>query len=107
MSEKTFQNACWIGAEKRMLQAHMMSVFQFRYLLRILPGSSRASFLFGGNDSRLMDRNKNIQGAEFGKDQSYIELQLDITPLDLGKPAEFRVLRTGYKNDESGMTLSL
>ncbi|MBR6406534.1 MAG: family 78 glycoside hydrolase catalytic domain [Lachnospiraceae bacterium] len=105
MSEKTFQNACWIGAEKRMLQAHMMSVFQFRYLLRILPGSSRASFLFGGNDSRLMDRDKNIQGAEFGKDQSYIELQLDITPLDLGKPAEFRVLRTGYKNDESGMTL--
>ncbi len=93
-------NAQWIGSKNRMLSAHTMSVFQFSYTLQILPGSTKAGFLFGGNDPRLMDRNKNIQDAESGQDGNFIELRMDISGVPLGKPAKFSALRTGYTKDE-------
>ncbi len=34
------------------------------YAVTIAPGSTRASFVYGANDSRLMDRNKNIYQLE-------------------------------------------
>ena len=100
MSDKCFGNAQWIGSKDRMLHAHTMSVFKFSYTVQILPGSSKAGFLFGGNDSRLMDRNKNIQGAESGPDGNFVELRLDVSEVPSGKPAQFTALRTGYVKDE-------
>ncbi len=101
MTDNIFSGAQWIGSKDRMLSAHTMSVFQFSYTLEILPGSTKAGFLFGGNDLRLMDRNKNIQGAMSGPDGNYIELRLDISEVPSGKPARFSALRTGYTKDES------
>ena len=48
----------------------------------IAPGSTRASFVFGANDSRLMDRYKNIYQIESARDGSYIKLELDVSALD-------------------------
>ena len=48
-------------------------------MLAIAPGSTRASFVYGANDSRLMDRYKNIYQVESAKDQSYIRLELDVS----------------------------
>ena len=101
MSDSIFSNAQWIGAGNRVLNAHTMSVFQFSYSVQILPGSTKAGFLFGGNDARLMDRNKNIQDAESGPDGNYVELRLDISGLPSGKPARILALRTGYTKDEA------
>ncbi len=53
-----------------------------KYALTIAPGSTRASFVYGANDSRLMDKFKNIYQVENAKDQSYIKLELDVSGVD-------------------------
>ncbi len=92
----SFLSAKWIGSDALMLSAHTQSTFQFTYTVEILEGSTRAGFLFGGNDSRLMDRNKNIQGAESTRDESYIALVLDIGHVEKGEGARFLAYRRGY-----------
>lgn len=91
-----FGGAKWIGSDQLTLSSHTQSTFQFAYTVEILEGSTRAGFLFGGNDSRLMDKNKNIQGAESSRDESYIALVLDIGPVEKGEGAQFLAYRRGY-----------
>ena len=76
--------AKWIGggAEDLVLYAPYLAIFDVKYALTIAQGSTRASFVYGANDSRLMDKNKNIYQVESGKDQSYIKLELDISAVD-------------------------
>lgn len=93
---QTWKGAKWIGGEELCLSAHTQSVFQFSYRLELTEGTARAAVLFGGNDSRLMDQNKNIQGVCAEKDESFIALVLDIGPLAEGKQALFQVYRRGY-----------
>ena len=65
--------------------------------------SSKAAFVLGGNDSRLMDGDKNIQGVEVKKDKSYVRFELDIANVD-GSPnglAKFNVYRMGYTPDDN------
>ncbi len=86
-----------------MLYAPYLAIFDVKYALTIAPGSTRASFVYGANDSRLMDRNKNIYQLESGKDQSYIKLELDISGVD-GTPdgkAKLHVYRAGYKDTDT------
>lgn len=91
-----FGGAKWIGSDRLILNSHTMSTFQFEYTVEILEGSSRAGFLFGGNDSRLMDENKNIQGAHSQRDESFVALVLDIGPVAQGKGAKFVAYRRSY-----------
>ncbi|HSP90651.1 MAG TPA: family 78 glycoside hydrolase catalytic domain, partial [Vicinamibacterales bacterium] len=97
--------ATWIGggAEDLVLYSPYLAIFDVKYVLAIAPGSTRASFVYGANDSRLMDRNKNIQQLQNAKDQSYIKLELDISALG-GSPdarAKLHVYRAGYApNDD-------
>lgn len=105
MCESVFGAAKWIGAPGRNLHAHTMSVFQFSFRVRLWEGSTSAGFLFGGNDVRLMDRNKNLQGVEVGRNESYVALVLDIGPLAEGKPAVFSACRQGYSKDDGGAPL--
>ena len=86
-----------------MLYAPYLAVFDVKYVLAIAPGSTRAGFVYGANDSRLMDRNKNIQQLQNAKDQSYIKLELDISALG-GSPdarAKLHVYRAGYKDTDT------
>ena len=80
--------ARWIGGgnEDLVLYAPYLAIFDVKYALTIAPGSTRASFVYGANDSRLMDKYKNIYQVENAKDQSYIKLELDISGVD-GTPA--------------------
>lgn len=100
-----FESAKWIGAPRLNLHSHTMSVFQLVYQVRIWPGSTSAGFLFGGNDARLMDKNKNLQGVEVGTDESYVALCLDIASLAEGKPARFYACRQGYSKSDGGTPL--
>ena len=54
--------AKWIGGgnEDLVLYSPYLAIFDVRYALTIAPGSTRASFVYGANDSRLMDKYKNI-----------------------------------------------
>ncbi len=97
--------AKWIGggSEDLVLYSSYLAMFDVKYVLAIAPGSTRASFVYGANDSRLMDRHKNIYQVESGKDQSYIKLELDISALGEspdGK-AKLHVYRAGYKDTDN------
>ncbi len=95
-----WSGATWIGGgdEDLVLYSHYLSIFHVRYAQTIAPGSTRASFVYGANDSRLMDANKNLFQLAAAKDQSYIKLELDVSSVDgseRGK-ARFNVYRVGY-----------
>ena len=105
MCESVFGAAKWIGSPRLNLHTHTMSVFQLSYQVRLLEGSTRAGFLFGGNDARLMDQNKNLQGVETKINESYVALVLDIQPLKTGKSATFSAFRYGYCRDDGNAPL--
>jgi alpha-L-rhamnosidase len=97
--------AVWIGggADDLVLYAPYLAIFDVKYVIAIAPGSTRASFVYGANDSRLMDRNKNIYQVESRRDQSYIRLELDIAALGRtpdGK-AKLHVYRAGYQDTDN------
>jgi len=96
--------ARWIGGgdEDLVLYAPYLAIFKLKYAVTIPPGSSRAGFVYGANDSRLMDRYKNIYQITSRKDESYIKLELDISAVDgtsSGK-AKLNIYRAGYKDDD-------
>ncbi|MDG1573338.1 family 78 glycoside hydrolase catalytic domain [Robiginitalea sp. M366] len=93
--------AQWIGAGPEALQlySHYLSVFQLELGLQLdqASGSTRAAFVFGANDMRLMHRDYNIQGVQQGRNQSYLALELDISGLQTeGGHAKLHLYRVGY-----------
>jgi alpha-L-rhamnosidase len=96
--------AKWIGggAQDLVLYSPYLAVFEVKYAVTIAPGSVRASFVYGANDSRLMDKFKNIYQVENAKDQSYIKLELDVTALGgaADGKAKLNVYRAGYKDTD-------
>lgn len=97
-----WSGATWIGApdEGQPLYSHYLSVFKLQYGLALdqASGSTRASFVFGANDRRLMDKDRNLLGMQNKRDQSYVAFELDISGLDSGKDgrAKFNAYRVGY-----------
>ncbi|PHN01100.1 family 78 glycoside hydrolase catalytic domain [Flavilitoribacter nigricans] len=100
-----WNGATWIGGrdDDQVFYPHYLSVFKLEYSLALdaASGSTRAAFVFGGNDQRLMDRDLNMQAVENGKDESYIAFELDISDLNDGSgPAKFNIYRVGYIEDD-------
>ncbi len=97
--------AKWIGGgnEDLVLYSPYLAIFDVKYIVAIAPGSTRASFVYGANDSRLMDRNKNIYQVQSAKDQSYIKLELDISALggSTDGKAKLHLYRAGYKDTDN------
>ena len=79
--EAVFGDAKWIGCNQLSLYADYLSVFRMDASFSIQPGSTRAGFCFGGDDPRLMDRNKNLFDLEHAHGESYIACVLDISNL--------------------------
>ena len=97
--------AKWIGGggEDLVLYSPYLAVFDVKYAVAIAPGSTRASFVYGANDLRLMDEHKNVYQLQNGKDQSYIKIELDVSGVD-GSPdgkAKLNVYRAGYTPSDS------
>lgn len=106
-NSKQWRGAQWIGGGDAdlVLYAQYLSVFKLEYALQLdkKSKSTKASFVFGANDTRLMDRDKNIQGVANKKDESFIRFELDITEVD-GSPeglAKLNVFRVGYGPNDS------
>ena len=85
-----FGDAKWIGSDELNLYADYLPQFRISWAVRLGKKSDRLAVLFGGNDPRLMNRNKNILGVENGKDKSFIKVELDATKACLN------VWRVGY-----------
>lgn len=99
--------AKWIGRKEgaTMFYAPYLPVFRLHYGLQLDKNSksTHAGFIFGANDPRLMNKNKNILGVESGYNASYIKVVIDIAPLTKKQDAQLLVYRKGYKvgEDES------
>jgi alpha-L-rhamnosidase len=97
-----WDGAKWIGGSPRDLvfQSNYLSVFKVKYSLKLdrESNSTRAAFILGANDSRLLDKNKNIFNIESKQNGSYIKLELDISSVDGSASglAKFNVYRVGY-----------
>jgi len=100
-----WSGAAWIGGgdEDLVLYSHYLSIFDVRYAQTIAPDSTRASFVYGANDTRLMDENKNLYRLGALKDQSYIKLELDVSAVDgsEGGKARLNVYRVGYTDTDT------
>lgn len=110
-----WSGADWIGgsAEDMPLYSHYLSVFKLQYDIQLDKNSSKASFLFGANDSRLMNKSLNLMAVETKKNESYVALELDISSLnaDTSSRAKLNIYRVGYtaadKSDKPFKTLSI
>lgn len=99
-----WSNAKWIGGDDDdlVLYSHYLPVFRVNYTVQLdeASKSKKASFVYGANDERLMNKNKNIYHLQSDKNESYVMLELDISPLISGKNALLNVYRVGYHPDD-------
>ena len=100
--------ATWIGGgdDDLVLSAQNLPIFDLAYTVTIEEGSSRAGFVFGANDMRLMDRYKNVYQLQNARDESYIEFELDLSGIDASDDgrARLNVYRVGYAPTDSRAT---
>ncbi|MBQ1377704.1 MAG: family 78 glycoside hydrolase catalytic domain, partial [Lachnospiraceae bacterium] len=92
-SGKAFSGAEFIGAPEKYLSASRLGVFVLEADITIEPGSGRGGIVFGADDERLMDPNRNIYGLS-GK--NYIRYELDIS-----KEPKLNIFRVGYHKEDS------
>lgn len=97
---KAWNGAKWIGGgeDDLVLYPDYLPTFNINYTLQLdrESGTTKGGFLFGANDPRLMDRNKNIYNLQQGRDESYVEVELDISGLERGETAFLNIYRVGY-----------
>jgi alpha-L-rhamnosidase len=100
-----WDGACWIGGEDddRVLYSQYLSVFKLDFSLQLDEKSraTRAGFIYGANDERLMNKDKNLYHLENKRDSSYILMELDVAPLASENVALLHVYRVGYKGDDT------
>ena len=100
-----WHDAQWIGSNDLPLYSNYLSVYKFQYQIQLdeATKSKKASFIFGANDPRLLNKNLNIQGVASRKNDSYIRFELDIADTS---QAFFNVYRAGYDpKDEANKPL--
>lgn len=95
----------WIGgADTDMnFQSHSLTVFKFQYQIQLDEASSstRAAFVIGANDARLMHQHLNLYGTVAAQDESYISLELDISAVGRAEGlAKLNIYRVGYAPDD-------
>jgi alpha-L-rhamnosidase len=101
-----WDGAKWIGGGPGYLvfQSHFLSVFKVKYTLQLdcESNSTKAAFILGANDSRLLDKNKNIYNIESKHNGSYIKFELDISSADGSEngQAKLNIYRAGYHPDD-------
>ena len=74
-----WSNAKWIGGgeDDRMLYSHYLPVFKLNFSLQLdkISRSTRAGFIYGANDERLMGQNRNLYHLENNKDEFTCPIQ--------------------------------
>lgn len=81
--------ARWIGSGNIPFFSSYLPVFRISFTMSVsTKGAGRAAIVYGANDPRLANRNRNILGMEAPKDSSYIAVELAADSL--------RVYRAGY-----------
>jgi len=105
-----WSGAKWIGgnANDMVLYSQYLPVFVINSTIQLdeKSQSTKASLIYGANDERLMNRNKNQYKLEKKKGDSYIQVELDINSLNSDGNAKLNVYRVGYHpNDKKDIPL--
>lgn len=99
-SISAWDGAKWIGGgdEDLVLYPTYLPTFNLNYTVQLdkESGTTKASFIYGANDPRLMNRNLNIYNLQNAKNESYVEVELDISQMDAGGTARLNIYRVGY-----------
>ena len=101
-----WNGAKWIGGadQDAVLYAHYLPVFKLGYTVQLdrTSNSTRAGFVYGANDARLLDRNKNPGELQSKRNSSYVMLEIDTSGLRTGQDAALNIYRVGYHaNDKA------
>jgi alpha-L-rhamnosidase len=105
-SVNAWSGAKWIGGgnDDLVFYSHYLSVYKFQYGIQLdkASHSTKAAFVFGANDSRLMNKYLNLMGQENRRNESYIALELDISAVsnDPKGLAKLNIYRVGYTKDD-------
>lgn len=95
-----WSGAKWIGGgdHDMVLYSDYLPVFKINFTIQLDKNSksTNAGFIYGANDNRLLDKNKNTFNIENKKDSSYILIELDITSLSTKDFAKINIYRVGY-----------
>jgi alpha-L-rhamnosidase len=104
-SIEAWSGAKWIGGgdDDRVLYPDYLPTFNIHYTIQLdrESGTTKAGFVYGANDPRLMDKNLNIYNLQNEKNASYVEVELDISGLNNGETAYLNVYRVGYAPGDS------
>lgn len=99
-----WNDAKWIGGgdDDVVLYSAYLPVFKINYSVQLdeKTKSTRAGFIYGANDNRLMDKYKNLYYLESKKDSSYLLIEIDITPLASNENARLNIFRIGYHPED-------
>lgn len=88
-----WEGSKWIGAPELSLSSETISVFVLESLITLEKG--KAGIIFGANDKRLLDANKNEMGVS---SENYISYVINKET----SPATIEIYRVGYdKNDKA------
>jgi len=96
-----WNGAQWIGSNTLPLDSHSLSVFNLKTKIKINKGSTKAGIIFGANDNRLMEADKNMWQLSSAKNESRLELVLNIEGVQNNLPAKLQIFRYGYSKDDS------
>ncbi len=99
-----WNGATWIGGgdQDLVLYAQYLSIYKLKYTQTIQEGSTKAGFIIGANDPRLLDKYKNTYQVQNKLNQSYVKLELDVSAVgnsSEGK-AKLHVYRAGYTDKD-------
>ncbi|WP_337099867.1 alpha-L-rhamnosidase [Paenibacillus sp. YIM B09110] len=90
---EAWDGAKWIGAPEYYVFSEAMSVFALTGTITIMPGGTRAGLVFGANDKRLLNRERNeslLQG------DNYIRYEINVED----KLPKLNIYRVGYHKDD-------
>ena len=97
---EAWNGAKWIGGgdDDLVLHPDYLPTFNIHYTLQLdrKSNSTKAGFVYGANDPRLMNKNLNIYNLENDKNESYVEVELDISGIENGETAFLNIYRVGY-----------
>lgn len=100
----SWDGAIWIGGgnDDLVLYSHYLPLYDIKYTITISEGSTKAGFVLGANDSRLMDKNKNLFQSQKAQNESYIKFELDLAGLDVTRSsyARLNLYRVGYTDKD-------
>ncbi|HTG66859.1 MAG TPA: alpha-L-rhamnosidase N-terminal domain-containing protein, partial [Flavobacterium sp.] len=103
-----WSGAKWIGgnANDMVLYSQYLPVFVINSMIQLDKKlqSTKASLIYGANDQRLMDQNKNQYKLENKNGESYIQVELDITSLNSEPNAKLNIYRVGYHPNDKKET---